>query len=250
MSQSFRDRVAIITGAGGGIGSAAVAELLERGASVVAVDKDEAALDALAKAQKTDRLTTFAGDVSEESTCRDYVARAVEAYDGVDHFIGNAAIGGVRVPIVEFDPMSFDPIFAVNVKAMALGLKHVFKQMMKQDRGGSVVLTASIGGFREAKCSCWLYGSSKAAVISLAKSASLQGSKFGVRVNAICPGHIDTRMVSKKDTSGGVNPYAGNPIPRLGHPTEAAKFMAYLLSDDASYQTGGIYTIDGGQSLV
>lgn len=246
---AFSGKVAIVTGAAGGIGSAAARDLLKKGAKVVAVDIKTGDLDRLAS-DFAGNVTPLIADASTETGCQSYLDAALTSYGRVDLFVNNAGIMGPRVPLIEISESDFEKVFAVNVKGIFLGLRTVMRAMIKQGAGGAIVNTGSIGGIRVGKSRCCAYASSKAAVIALSCSAAIQAAPHNIRVNAVCPGHTDTGMVPHRPTIDGVNPFAGDPISRLGRPDEIARFISFLLSDDASYQTGGVYPIDGGQLLV
>jgi len=248
-------KVAVVTGAAGVIGTATIRLLAERGARIVAVDRREddletATRDLPASAQPL----PIAADVTSEDEVADYVRATIDKFGTIDVFYNNAGVEGDIKPITQYPLEAFRRVIDVNVVGVFLGLKHVLPVMLKQNTG-SIINTASIAGligFPDIA----VYSASKHAVIGLTKSAALECAGTGVRVNCVCPGMIDSRMLSS--IIEGRNP--GNaPVPndsiveriparRLGQPSEVASIVAFLASDDASYVSGSAYTVDGART--
>lgn len=248
-------KVAVVTGAAGVIGTATLLLLAERGARIVAVDRRERDLQAaIAELPASAQALAVTADVSDEDEVANYVRAAVDMFGGIDVFYNNAGIEGDIAPITKYSLASFRRVLDVNVVGVFLGLKHVLPVMLKQGHG-SIVNTASIAGLIGSP-DIAVYSASKHAVIGLTKSAALECSGTGVRVNCVCPGLIDSRMLSA--IIDGRNP--GNaPVPneriveriparRLGHASEVASIVAFLASDEASYVSGSAYTVDGGRT--
>jgi len=248
-------RVAVVTGAAGIIGTATVRLLAERGARIVAVDRKAAELEtAIRDLPATAQALAVTADVTSEDEVAGYVRAAVEKFGTIDVFHNNAGIEGDIAPITEYRLESFRRVLDVNVVGVFLGLKHVLPVMLKQNKG-SIINTASIAGLIGSP-DIAVYSASKHAVIGLTKSAALECSGTGVRVNCVCPGLIDSRMLSA--IVEGRNP--GNaPVPndriveriparRLGQASEVASIVAFLASDDASYVSGSAYTVDGART--
>ena len=248
-------RVAVVTGAAGHIGAATIRLLAERGARIVAVDRREQDLKtAIKDLPPSAEALAIAADVSSEDEVADYVRAAVAQFGTIDVFYNNAGIEGDVAPITRYSLESFRRVLDVNVVGVFLGMKHVLPVMLKQNKG-SIINTASIAGLIGSP-DIAVYSASKHAVIGLTKSAALECVNTGVRVNCVCPGMIDSRMLSA--IIEGRNP--GNaPVPneriveriparRLGRPSEVASIVAFLASDEASYVSGSAYTVDGGRT--
>ncbi len=229
--------------------------LAERGARIVAVDRKAGELQAAVRdlPAQAEALAVPA-DVSSEDDVADYVRAAIDRFGTIDVFYNNAGIEGDIAPITKYPLETFRRVLDVNVVGVFLGLKHVLPVMLKQN-SGSIINTASIAGLIGATHIA-VYTASKHAVIGLTKSAALECSATAVRVNCVCPGSIDSRMLSA--ILDGRN--SGNaPIPheriveriparRLGLASEVASVVAFLASDEASYVSGSAYTVDGGRT--
>jgi NAD(P)-dependent dehydrogenase (short-subunit alcohol dehydrogenase family) len=254
----FTGKVALITGGGNGIGRTAALSFAKAGAKVVVVDKDGAGAKSTAdsiKQSKGDALAVTA-DVTKSADVQAYVKAALAQYGRIDCFFNNAGIEGKVCPIVDYDEATFDQLIGVNIKGVFLGLKHVMPVMIKQG-AGSIVNTASVAGMVGTP-SMAPYVASKHAVIGLTKSAAGEVARAGVRVNAVCPGPVDTRMIHALEAQlDPANPagvgerYAANiPLGRYATTTEIANMVLFLCSDLASGITGGQYVVDGGRTAV
>ncbi|WP_315774626.1 MULTISPECIES: SDR family oxidoreductase [unclassified Bradyrhizobium] len=257
MSDSIRldGRVAVVTGAAGVIGAATMRLLAARGARIVAVDRREADLAAATAALPASaEALAVAADVTDEDQVAAYVRQACDRFGTIDVFFNNAGIEGEIKPITAYPLEAFRRVLDVNVVGVFLGLKHVLPVMLKQNRG-SIINTASIAGLIGSP-QIAVYSASKHAVIGLTKSASWECTGTNVRVNCICPGLIESRMLSAI-----IEGRSGAPVPadkvvdrvparRLGQGAEVASIVAFLASDDASYVSGAAYTVDGGRTAA
>src|SRR5258708_28611961 len=249
MSGRFDGKVAVVTGAAEGFGLAVSTRLVEEGAKVVMVDWSADKLHAAA--ERLGQLPVVA-DVSKEEDGDGYVAKAVDEYGRIDLFHNNAGIEGRMAPMTELSVADFDRVWAVNGRGVFLGLRAVLK-VMKPQRSGAIVNTASMAAIKGA-ATFSPYIASKHAVLGLTKSAALEGGPFGIRVNCVAPGHIDTRMA--RDLTAQINPddpegvfaSVSATVPlygRYGTATEVANLVVFLLSDEAAYISGSLHLIDG-----
>ncbi|QOZ25674.1 SDR family NAD(P)-dependent oxidoreductase [Bradyrhizobium sp. CCBAU 51753] len=250
-------RVAVVTGAAGVIGTATLHLLAERGARIVAVDRQGADLAAAVKdLPASAEALAITADVTQEDEVKDYVRAAVDRFGSIDAFYNNAGIEGDIKPIPDYPLESFRQVLDVNVVGVFLGMKYVLPVMLKQNKG-SIINTASIAGLMGSPLIA-VYSASKHAVIGLTKSAAWECTGTGVRVNCVCPGMIDSRMLSTilQGRAGGNAPPPVEkivdriPARRLGLATEVASIVAFLASDEASYVTGSAYTVDGGRTAA
>lgn len=254
------NKVAVITGGAGGIGSAAAKLFAQEGAHVVLVDLDESALQKTVQAIGDENVSYVAADTTQPDQVQHFVNTTIERHGGIDIFLANAGIEGQLSPITETPVEEFDRVMAVNVRGVWLGLKYVIP-VMKERGGGSIIITSSTAGLRGSR-ELAPYVTSKHAVIGLMRTAALECSSMGIRVNTVNPAPIETRMmrsleqmrVASSDngpqTVDDVKRLTASAIPlqRYGDPEEVGKMMLFLASDDSSFCTGGVYMVDGGTS--
>ena len=249
----FDGKVAVVTGAARGLGRASAERLAAEGASVVAVDINGDAVEAVAASLPTPSAGVRA-DISSESDVDAYMAAAVERFGVVDHYHLNAGVFGVFDALPELRTEDFDAVMATNVRGQFLGLRAAFRQFRAQRRAGTIVLTGSIAGLTGA-ADLLPYTTSKHAVHGLVHAAAVYGGPLGIRVNAVAPGIVPTDLFAAAGSvRGGKNDMATRaattPLRRAGTAGEIAAVAAFLLSDDSSYMTGQIVSADGGATVV
>jgi len=250
-SNRLDGKVAVITGAAGEIGLATARLMAARGARVVAVDSDRAALAKCAAALGPKAITIEA-DVSDEESVKRYVDRARDEAGGIDVFFNNAGIEGLVAPITDYPLAEFQRVMAVNVIGVMLGMKHVIPVMMAGGKGGAIINTSSVAGLTGTP-GVSAYNASKHAVIGLTRSAAAEWAAKGIRINAVNPGPIESRMMRSLEVSlspdnvEGIKARLRSLVPagRYGLAEEVATLVAFLASDDARYLHGGVYTVDG-----
>ena len=247
-------KVAIITGAGSGIGAAAAQLFVEEGASVFLVDLDQNSLKSTIEEIGSKNTHHMVADVADEGQTEQYIHAATERFGRIDIAILNAGIEGQVKSITECPTDLFDKVIAVNLRGVWLGLKYVMKEM-ETHGGGSIVITSSIAGVR-GRPGIAPYVASKHAVIGLMRCAALEGAEKGIRVNTVNPSPVETRMMrslekgfSPDDPDKFRQEYAASaPLGRYAEPREIAQLMLFLSSDDASYINGSIHMIDSGRN--
>src|SRR3954449_4797169 len=254
----FTGKVALVTGGGNGIGRAASVGSARYGAKVAVVDRDAAGAEATAgiiRQNGGDALAVTA-DVTRSAEVKAYVKAVLDKFGRIDCFFNNAGIEGKVTPTAEYDEAVFDQVMGVNVKGVFLGLRHVLPEMIRQG-SGAVVNTASVAGLVGTP-GMPAYVASKHAVIGLTKTAAGEVARQGIRVNAVCPGPVDTRMIhaleeqiSPGDPAAVEKRYqAALPTGRYSTVEEIANMVLFLCSDLASNTTGGQFVVDSGRTAT
>ncbi|MDB5625329.1 MAG: oxidoreductase [Tardiphaga sp.] len=240
----------IITGAGSGIGRAASLMFSKEGARLIIVDRSEAVHDTAAMVAKAGgAIEAVTADAGSEADVKAFVEKAVSAYGRLDAIWANAGVSGGLVPLGEQTVEQWQEVLRVNLIGPFLAVKYAMPLMVKQ-KSGAIVLTASVAGLKSG-ASGHPYAASKAGVISLVQTTAYSLSGTGVRINAVCPGLIETGMTKpifdnarERGTDGKIGQL--NPLKRAGQPHELAAMGLFLASDDASYVNGQAIPVDGG----
>jgi NAD(P)-dependent dehydrogenase (short-subunit alcohol dehydrogenase family) len=251
MHDDLNQRVALVTGGGLGIGRESALALARAGAKVVIVDIDEQAGEetaSLARASGAESIFIKA-DVAHAADVEAMIEETVETFGRLDCAINNAGIQGpVYVPTADYDEEDWDRVIEVNLKGVWLCLKFEIKQMLQQN-GGTIVNMSSAAGIVGGSVTGPAYVASKHGVVGLTRAAALEYASYGIRVNAVCPGMITTRMSQALLTGEpGVEEalIAQHPIARAGMPEEVAEAVIWLCSKASSFVTGHALAVDGG----
>lgn len=263
MPQDIKGKVVLITGGATGIGRGTALEFASLGAKVVVstgknVSGGEAAVREIREAGGEAIFVQC--DVSKEAEVENLVSKTVEAYGRLDCAFNNAGVGpdGVRIgfgPLVDLDESVWDLVMNVNLKGVFLCIKHEIRQILKQDTGGTIVNTSSVGGLRMVP-GFGAYGPSKAGVIAVTRTAAAEYAKNGIRVNAVCPGPtVGTELMKNSSATGSESAGGedgGPPIPlgRMGEIDDVARAVVWLSSDMSRHVTGHALSVDGGMADI
>jgi NAD(P)-dependent dehydrogenase (short-subunit alcohol dehydrogenase family) len=245
----FASKGALVTGAAQGMGRAIAERLLEEGASVVLFDLDRATLDeTVAELAEHGRCVAYAGDVSRREDVAAAVATCVGAFGAIDVLVAQAGIADL-CPLLEIRDEDWERILAVNLSGVFRSVQEAGRAMAAAG-GGSIVVTASTNAFFVEQHTAH-YSATKGAIVTFVKNAALDLGMYGIRVNAVCPGIIRTRLGLPliEDPVAGPEYLRHVPLGRFGEPVEIANAILFLASDDASYVTGEALVVDGGATL-
>ena len=248
----FAGKVALVTGAAGGIGRATALAFAREGAQVVVTDANEAANNETARLieQAGGQAAALRSDVTKSEEIKAVVRLAVERFGGLDIAFNNAGVEPGGEALADIDDDAWDKIIAVNLRGVFLSMKHEIPLMLQ--RGGGVIVNTSSGAGVKGFAGGAAYGASKFGVIGATKCAALDYAGQGIRINAICPGIIDTKMIERVfgDTPEGRQAILDQePMGAWGRPEEMADAVLWLCSEQASFAVGHALVVDGGQTL-
>ena len=236
-------KVAVITGAGSGMGKASVKLFRAEGARVVAADISGAERDTAAEVGEG--VLALCCDVTQEADVEAMMRAAVEEFGRLDAVCNVAGIAEAAL-LKDVTMDQYDRMMNIDLRGVLLGIKHGMRAMLAAKTGGSIVNWSSIGGLNSS-IATGVYGAAKAGVISLTKTAAIEHGHRNIRVNCICPGYMKTEIMGAAldQFPGAVD---GTPMKRLGLPHEVAEVAAFLVSDRASFVNGAVIAVDGGRS--
>jgi NAD(P)-dependent dehydrogenase (short-subunit alcohol dehydrogenase family) len=247
--RGLQDKVVIVTGAASGIGRATASRLVAEGSRVALVDIDSRAVAAAAGQLDADdeRVMALAGDVSSEADVERYFAAAVERFGRLDALHNNAGIEGPVMPLADFELHEFERLVQVNLVGIFLNLRQMVRTARRLGTPAAIVNTSSGTGLHGVP-GLGAYGATKAAIIGLTRAAAIENAAERVRVNAIAPGPVDTPLFGRFEPQFRSRAEELLPQGRLGSAAEVAALAAFLLSDEAPFITGAVYSIDGGET--
>lgn len=249
----FTDKVALVTGGGSGIGEATAKELASGGAHVVVFDLDLAAASRVADeiAANGGTAAPFAGDTSTRDDNEAAVQFAVDTYGKLNYAVNNAGIGGAIAPAGEMDLDVWDKVISTNLTGVLYGMRYQIPAMLAAGGAESAIVNmASIHG-SVAALGSGAYTAAKHGVVGITKNAAAEYGPAGLRINSVGPAYIDTPLLGKNlDAEARAGLVSKHPLGRLGTAEEVSHMVCFLLSDDASFATGGYYLVDGGYTAV
>lgn len=254
----FQDKTVVVTGAAAGMGEQIAKDFYLSGATVVAVDINEEALDelkykieALSKESKSKRFITYVGDISKEETNDAMIKKAVELTGKLDVLVNNAGVAGHSEPIADTSNEDWNRILSVDLNGPMYAIRAAVKQFLTQESGGNIVTIASMAGLKGCR-SCAAYGVAKHGLIGLSENTAFMYMHKNIRSNVVCPGAIRTGMTSRPELEnefGRERIRAGmDPDIPFGTPKDVANAVLFLASDNAKFINGASLVVDGGIS--
>ncbi|MEH7613426.1 SDR family NAD(P)-dependent oxidoreductase [Gottfriedia acidiceleris] len=244
----LKDKVAVITGGGSGIGRATAIRFAKEGAKIVIADINEVTgEETLAEIKEKNQEAIFVKtNVAESKSIQNLMKRAVEHFGRIDILFNNAGIGNSEVRSVDLAEEEWDQVIDINLKSVFLGIKYAIPEL-KKSGNGVIINTASLLGLKGRKYVS-AYNASKGGVVLLTQNAALEYGKYNIRVNAIAPGIIDTNIIKEWKNNERKWPILSraNALGRIGTPDEIASAALFLASDEASFVTGATLSVDGG----
>ena len=248
----FAEKVAFVSGAAGGIGRETALAFAREGASVVVADVDEQANTETARQIEAEggRVVAVRCDVTRSQELEAAMDATVKAFGGLDVAFNNAGIEQPTAPAADISEDDWDRVIAINLRGVFLSMKHEIPLLLR--RGGGAIVNTSSGAGIKGFAGGAAYGASKFGVIGVTKCAALDYASSGIRINAVCPGIVDTHMIGRVfgDTTEGRQAVLDQePIGRMGRPAEIAATVLWLCSEEASFAIGHAMVVDGGQTV-
>ncbi len=248
MAGRFEGKVALVTGAASGIGRGSAQAFAREGADVVVADVNEDGGRETVELIEDEggRAKFFKADISKAGDVKALVDQSVVTFGRLDYAHNNAGVLGKARPVHETDEADWDRLIGINLKGVWLCMKYEVPHML--EHGGAIVNTSSTAGLVGMQALS-AYAASKHGVAGLTKSAALDYAKLGIRVNAVCPGGVDTPLVRNIEDPKSFPPQAMPVMPRFGTPEDIANAVIWLCSDDSSYVTGHLLVVDGAMTV-
>lgn len=250
MKQPLQDKVIVVTGASRGIGAAIAHACADAGAKVVLASRKQADLDATAASFSSENVLALACHTGKAEEVEALFAKATERFGRVDGLVNNAATNPYFGPLIDTPDAAMEKTFEVNVRGYLYCARALVRHARTRQGGGAIVNIASVAGLRAAPMQGF-YGMTKAAVLSLTQTLATELGSSGIRVNAICPGLVETKFASTLINNPTLRDYVikRSPLGRHAQPEEISGAAVYLLSDAASFTTGAHLVVDGGFTI-
>lgn len=244
----FAGKSVLLSGGTSGIGRATALAFAQAGARVVATGRNLDAGEELVRAgsESAGEVIFMSCDLADTDQIAEVTREAMARLGRLDIAVNNAGHQEKRAPLIEQPLEVFERVFAVNVRAIHAAMRLQIEIMLGQEAGGVIVNTASVSGLRNPNPGFAIYSASKAAMISLTKSAAMEYGPQGIRINAVAPGRVETPMLLASKVADMATVAAGLPLRRLGEPEEVAEAILWLASDRSSFVAGHVLSVDGG----